>query len=64
VATNIALPRPQPARKPTSSPTEPDVPDSAAKTTTSARPMSRVLLPPMRLETNPRDEHRDRGDQD
>ena len=29
------------------------MPESAAKTTTSARPASRVLRPPMRLETKP-----------
>jgi hypothetical protein len=53
VDTNRALPRPQPARKPTSSWTEPEVPASPAKTTTRARPSSRVFLPPMRLETKP-----------
>lgn len=53
VETNRALPRPQPARKPTSSPTDPDIPESAAKTTTSASPASSVLRPPMRLETKP-----------
>jgi hypothetical protein len=53
VETNRALPRPRPARKPTSSPTDPEVPASPAKTTTSARPSGRVFLPPMRLETKP-----------
>lgn len=53
VETNSALPSPQPARKPTSSPTDPEVPESPAKTTTSASPSSRVLRPPMRLETKP-----------
>lgn len=53
VETKRALPSPQPARKPTSSATEDEVPESAAKTTTSARPASRVLRPPMRLETKP-----------
>lgn len=53
VETNRALPSPQPARKPTSSPTDPDMPESAAKTTTRARPASRVLRPPIRLETKP-----------
>jgi hypothetical protein len=53
VATNIALPRPQPARNPTSSATLPEVPDRPAKITTSASPASSVPLPPMRLETKP-----------
>src|SRR6478735_2654250 len=53
VDTNRALPSPQPARKPTSSATDEEVPDRAAKTTTRARPARRVLRPPMRLETKP-----------
>ncbi len=51
--TKSALPRPQPAWKPTSWPTEVAVPESAAKTTTSASPTSSVRRPPMRLETYP-----------
>ena len=46
-----AFPRPQPARKPITSLTEPLAPASAAKTTISARPTSSVGLAPSRLET-------------
>ncbi|MGY3679938.1 hypothetical protein ACVWXU_003561 [Streptomyces sp. TE33382] len=53
VETKSALPRPQPARKPTSSATEDEVPESAAKTTTRARPVNSVRRPPIRLETKP-----------
>ena len=53
VATNSALPRPQPARKPTIAPTEFEDPASAANTMISTRPESRVRLGPMRLETTP-----------
>ena len=53
VAMNSALPRPQPARKPTISEIEPDAPASALKATTSARPSISVARGPMRLETKP-----------
>ena len=53
VETKSALPSPQPARKPTSSATEDDVPDRAAKTTTTASPASSVFRPPIRLDTQP-----------
>ena len=53
VAMNSALPRPQPARKPTISPTLPDAPASALNTTTSASPASSVRRGPIRLETQP-----------
>lgn len=61
VETKSALPRPQPARKPTSSPTEDEVPDSAAKTTTRASPASSVLRLPIRLETKPVSDDRGAG---
>ena len=51
VATNRALPSPQPARKPMSSATLPDVPDSDANTTITASPISSVRFPPIRDET-------------
>ena len=50
---NSALPRPQPARKPTIPPIVSDVPASAAKTTMSARPTISVRLAPIRLDTQP-----------
>lgn len=50
---NIALPRPQPARKPTMPLTEPAVPARAAKTTMTARPMTRVRLAPRWLDIQP-----------
>jgi hypothetical protein len=53
VAMKSALPRPQPARKPTMAPIELDAPASAEKATTSARPSSSVRRGPMRLETQP-----------
>lgn len=53
VAMNRALPSPQPARKPTMPLMEPEAPASAAKTTMTARPVTRVRLAPMRLETQP-----------
>ena len=53
VAMNIALPSPQPARKPTMPLTEPAVPASAAKTTMMIRPKTRVRLAPIRLEIQP-----------
>ena len=53
VAMNSALPRPQPARKPTMPPIEPDSPASAEKTTMMARPVISVRLAPIRLETQP-----------
>ena len=53
VATNSALPSPQPARNPTSSPTVLDMPERAAKTTITDSPISSVFLPPIREETNP-----------
>ena len=62
VAMNSALPRPQPARKPTMPPMEPDRPASAAKTTMMISPAMSVFFAPRRLETQPGDEHRDRGD--
>ena len=48
VAMNSACPRPQPARKPTISPTAPDAPARALNTTTSARPPSSVRFGPRR----------------
>jgi hypothetical protein len=53
VATKSALPNPHPARKPTSSPTLPDMPESEANTTITASPASRVRLPPIRDEMKP-----------
>ena len=53
VAMKRALPRPQPARKPTIAPTVLDDPASAEKTMISTRPESSVRLAPMRLETTP-----------
>lgn len=53
VAMNRALPRPQPARKPTMPPIEPEAPASAENTTISTRPMTSVRLAPIRLETHP-----------
>ena len=51
VAMNSALPRPQPARRPTIAPMLFDAPASALKTTIRARPASSVRLAPMRLAT-------------
>jgi hypothetical protein len=51
VAMNSALPRPQPARRPTIAPMLFDAPASALKMTTSARPPRSVRLAPMRLAT-------------
>ena len=53
VAMNSALPRPQPARKPTIPPMVPDGPASAEKTTISTRPAISVRLAPIRLDTQP-----------
>ena len=53
VAMNNALPRPQPARKPTIWPTVSEVPARAANTTMTARPITRVRLAPIRLDTQP-----------
>ena len=53
VAMKSALPRPQPARKPTISGIDPDAPASALNTITRTSPASSVLRGPMRLETNP-----------
>ena len=53
VAMKSALPRPQPARKPTISGIEPDRPASALKTITSTSPPSSVLRGPIRLDTHP-----------
>ena len=53
VAMNSALPRPQPARKPTMAPIDVGEPASAEKTMISTRPASRVRLAPIRLETTP-----------
>ncbi|MGX1122705.1 hypothetical protein RKD37_008068 [Streptomyces ambofaciens] len=53
VAMNRALPSPQPARKPTMPLMESVAPARAAKTTMTARPVTRVRLAPMRLETQP-----------
>ncbi|MCW2140055.1 hypothetical protein BXY51_004619 [Actinoplanes cyaneus] len=50
---NSALPRPQPARKPTMPLIEPDRPASAAKTTISESPAISVGLAPMRLAIQP-----------
>jgi hypothetical protein len=51
VAMNSALPRPQPARKPTMPLIEPDSPARAEKTTMTARPVISVFLAPIRLDT-------------
>ena len=48
-----ALPAPQKARSPTSSPIEVDVPDSAAKTTIRPSPVSTVRLAPNRALKTP-----------
>ena len=53
VAMNSALPRPQPARKPTIPPMLSADPASAAKTTMSTRPVISVRLAPIRLDTQP-----------
>ncbi len=53
VAMKSALPRPQPARKPTIWPIVLDDPASALKITIRARPMSSVGLGPIRLATAP-----------
>ena len=53
VAMNSALPRPQPARKPTMPPMLPEAPASAANTTISTRPAISVRLAPIRLDTQP-----------
>ena len=53
VAMNSALPRPQPARKPTMPSMEFAVPASAANATMSTRPAIRVRLAPRRLDTQP-----------
>ena len=53
VAMNSALPRPQPARKPTMPPMLLLDPASAANTTISDSPAIRVRLAPMRLDTQP-----------
>ena len=46
VAMKRALPKPQPARKPTMAPIESDAPASAEKTMIRASPTSRVRLAP------------------
>ncbi len=53
VAMNIALPSPQPARKPTMPLIEPERPARAEKTTIRERPAMRVGLAPIRLATQP-----------
>ena len=53
VATKSALPRPHPARKPTTAPTLSDEPASAANTMIRTRPDSSVRLAPIRLEITP-----------
>ena len=53
VAMNRALPRPQPARKPTIWPTVSDDPASAEKTTMIASPVISVRFAPSRLDTQP-----------
>ena len=53
VAMKSALPRPQPARKPTIWLMVFDDPASALKTTMSASPMSSVRFAPIRLATTP-----------
>ncbi|MNR45449.1 hypothetical protein D3C85_1642980 [compost metagenome] len=53
VATNSALPRPQPARNPTNCSTLPERPDNDANSTMMARPISSVFLPPILDDTKP-----------
>ncbi len=53
VAMNSALPRPQPARKPTIWPMVLDDPASAENTMIRASPESSVFLAPIRVETTP-----------
>jgi hypothetical protein len=48
---NSALPRPQPARRPTIAPTLFDSPASVLNTTISTSPVSSVRFVPMRLAT-------------
>jgi hypothetical protein len=64
VAMKSALPRPQPARKPTISPIDPDAPASALKTTTSARPVSSVFARADARGHEPGDQHRQAGDRE
>ena len=65
VAMKSALPRPQPARKPTISGIKPqDAPASAAKTITRTRPPSSVLAGPDATGDEARDQHRDAGDRE
>ena len=62
VAMKSALPRPQPARKPTICATLPDAPASAVNTTTSASPRAACAA---RCGSNEAgDEHRDAGDRE
>ncbi len=53
VAMNSALPRPQPARKPTMLPTESEAPASALNVTIRTSPLSSVRFAPSRLDTTP-----------
>ena len=53
VAMNSALPRPQPARKPTIAPMVSEEPASAENTMIRTRPHSSVRFAPIRLETTP-----------
>src|SRR5258705_7745849 len=53
VATNNALPSPQPARNPTIPPIEFDVPTRAGNTTITKSPTTKVRFAPIRLETQP-----------
>ena len=53
VAMKSALPSPQPARNPTISPMLLEAPASAAKITTSSRPVMSVRFAPIRLDTQP-----------
>ena len=53
VAMKSALPRPQPARKPTIWPTVSLMPARADETMMSTSPLSSVRFAPMRLETQP-----------
>ena len=53
VAMNSALPRPQPARKPTIWLMPPELPASALKITMRTRPATRVRLAPIRVDTQP-----------
>ncbi len=53
VAMKSALPRPQPARKPTMAPTVSEAPARAEKTMISTSPRSSVRLAPMREDTTP-----------